>query len=110
MASGECWLTAASATTGTFCERATASVGQIAEAELGIAVADQPHGVGRAGALADLGDLDAVLGEVALLLADEEHGVVAAHHPVELDGDLVGGQGRPAGRAARRRKATSARA
>ena len=62
---------------------------QVAEAEFGIAVADQPHRIGRAGAAPDRGNVDALLGEISLFLGDEEHRVVAAHHVVELHAHLV---------------------
>jgi hypothetical protein len=62
-------LTAEIATTGTFCERATAKVGK-----------------------SNRGDVDALLLEIALLFGNKEHRVVAAHDVVELHGHLVGGE------------------
>src|SRR5690606_9539972 len=50
---------------------------------------DDPHGVGRSGALDDVVDRDPLLLEEPLILADEEHRVVAAGDVVELHGDVV---------------------
>jgi len=59
---------------------------QVPEAEIGLAAADQAQRLERAGAGADRGDLDALRGEEAAVARDEEHRVIAARDPVELDG------------------------
>jgi hypothetical protein len=83
-------LTAASATTGTSDRQGR----KIAEAELRVAAGDETHCIGRAGAALNRRHVDALLLEIALLLGDEEHRVVAAHDIVELHDDLVGGDSR----------------
>jgi hypothetical protein len=66
--------------------------GQIGKTEIGFAGSYQAKGIGGAGPGPDSSDLDALFSEVALLIGDEDHRVTAAyHHPVQLNGDAIGG-------------------
>jgi hypothetical protein len=64
---------------------------QVGEAEIGIAVGHELQRIGRPGAFANGGDVDARLRKVALVARHEEHRMVAAHQPVELHRDIVRG-------------------
>ena len=98
MASGLCWLTAASATTGTSCERATASVGKSPKPNSALPLPTSRMVVDELVPRWIDGDIDVLLREISLLLGDEEHRVIAAHDVVELDGDLVSRERRGAQR------------
>ena len=65
--------------------------GQISKTEIGAAGSHQAKGIGGAGPSPDSSDLDVLLFEVAFLIGEEDHRVTAAYHPVQLNGDTIGG-------------------